>query len=65
VKKSVGSANAIWLRLHNKSHQETQVEQSLEDRKLYAHAEGEARATRRGLWADVNPRPPWEFRQGR
>jgi len=42
-----------------------QAEQSPEDRKLYANAEDEARAMGRGLWADANPSPPWDFRHGR
>jgi len=29
----------------------------------YATAEAEAKAARRGLWADENPMPPWEFRR--
>jgi endonuclease YncB( thermonuclease family) len=33
------------------------------DRQLAA-AEREARAARRGLWADGSPRPPWELRRG-
>jgi endonuclease YncB( thermonuclease family) len=37
-------------------------EQPPNDRKLYAAAEIEARAARRGLWADADPMPPWEFR---
>ena len=40
-------------------------EQSPEDRRAYAQAEVEARAARRGLWADANPVPPWDFRNGR
>lgn len=42
-----------------------QSEQTAEDRKLYADAETEARESRRGLWADANPIPPWDFRRGR
>ena len=42
-----------------------QGEQSLEDRKLYADAEDEARLERRGLWVDENPVAPWKFRRGR
>jgi endonuclease YncB( thermonuclease family) len=34
------------------------------DRRLAA-LEAEARAARRGLWADPNPQPPWEWRKGR
>lgn len=37
-------------------------EQSSNNRKLYDFAEREARAARRGLWADADPMPPWEFR---
>lgn len=37
-------------------------EQPAIDRKVYADAENEARAARRGLWANVEPMPPWEFR---
>jgi endonuclease YncB( thermonuclease family) len=29
----------------------------------YLDAENRARSRRAGLWRDVNPRPPWEFRQ--
>lgn len=31
------------------------------DRSLYA-IQGEAKAARRGLWAEANPTPPWEWR---
>ena len=34
-----------------------------DDRRLLA-LEAEARAARRGLWADANPIPPWEWRHG-
>lgn len=37
----------------------------LKDRPLYARAEQEARAAKRGLWQDESPQPPWEFRQAR
>lgn len=37
-------------------------EQPAIDRKVYADAENEAKAAKRGLWADVEPMPPWEFR---
>jgi endonuclease YncB( thermonuclease family) len=40
-------------------------EQTAEDRASYAAAEEEARAFRRGLWKDVNPVPPWEWRKNR
>lgn len=38
-------------------------EQSASDRKAYADAENEASAARHGLWADVEPVLPWEFRR--
>ena len=31
----------------------------------YVAAEAEARAARRGLWADKAPLPPWEYRKSR
>jgi endonuclease YncB( thermonuclease family) len=37
-------------------------EQSVVDRRLYESAEDGARAARRGLWADPDPVPPWEWR---
>ncbi len=40
-----------------------QKELSRENRKLYAQAEDEARANKRGLWQDKNPMPPWEHRR--
>ena len=40
-------------------------EQSANDRKLYDFAEQGARAGRRGLWADAEPVPPWEYRHGK
>lgn len=30
----------------------------------FAEAEKEARAAKRGLWADANPTPPWNWRRG-
>jgi endonuclease YncB( thermonuclease family) len=40
-----------------------QKELSPEKRKLYARAEDEARANKKGLWQDKNPMPPWEWRR--
>lgn len=37
-------------------------EQSSRDRVLYGQAQDDARSSRRGLWADAEPQPPWEFR---
>ncbi|MDV7394253.1 thermonuclease family protein, partial [Arthrospira platensis SPKY1] len=38
-------------------------DQTPAERSAYAAAEQEARAARRGLWADPNPVPPWDFRR--
>jgi endonuclease YncB( thermonuclease family) len=38
-------------------------EQTPEDREVYARAEAEARAARRGLWLDPNPTEPYQFRK--
>lgn len=38
-------------------------EQSAVDRVLYEDAERQALSRRRGLWADANPVPPWEWRR--
>jgi endonuclease YncB( thermonuclease family) len=43
-------------------YKQYEQEQSPNDRKLYDFAEKEARAARRGLWADADPLPPWDFR---
>ncbi len=40
-----------------------QKELSVENRKLYAQAEDEARANKKGLWQHKNPMPPWEWRR--
>lgn len=37
-------------------------EQSVADRAAYAQAEELARTERRGLWADADPIPPWDWR---
>lgn len=39
------------------------LEQAPEDRERYAKAEHEARGARRGLWADLEPIPPWDWRR--
>ena len=46
-------------------YKEYQREQSPTDRALYARAEDEARARRRGLWIDPSPTPPSQFRRDR
>jgi endonuclease YncB( thermonuclease family) len=38
-------------------------EQAPQEREEYAGAEEGARASRRGLWVDPNPIPPWEWRK--
>lgn len=40
-------------------------EQPAIDRKVYADAENEAKAARRGLWSDAYPVPPWDFRHNK
>ena len=39
------------------------ADQTAAEREQYARAEREARAARRGLWADPHPQPPWAHRQ--
>jgi endonuclease YncB( thermonuclease family) len=56
--EQVRAGFAWWYREYAK-------EQSLEDRASYAAAEEDARASRRGLWRDAQPVPPWEFRRTR
>jgi len=46
-------------------HRRYALEQSAEDRKRYEAEEQTARQNRRGLWADKEPVPPWEWRRGR
>lgn len=46
-------------------YRQYQREQSPNDRKLYEAAEDAAKAARRGLWRDVDPTPPWDFRKAK
>ena len=46
-------------------YKEYEREQTSHDRKQYDLAEQNARAESRGLWAESDPVPPWEFRHGR
>ena len=50
-------AGLAW---HYKKYQK---EQTPEDRVLYAHAEDQAKADKRGLWLDLDPIAPWDFRK--
>lgn len=43
-------------------YKQYQREQSPADRIVYAQAEEQARAAKRGLWADADPTPPWDWR---
>jgi len=44
-------------------YKQYQREQSADDRIFYIRAEELARNENRGLWVDVNPTPPWEWRR--
>lgn len=49
-------AGLAW---HDKEHL---TEQPVEDQQRYAHAERQARLRRLGLWAQIRPLPPWQYR---
>jgi len=51
------SAGLAW---HYKKYSS---EQSPDDRVQYADAETVARKERLGLWRDINPVPPWDYRR--
>jgi len=53
------AAGFAW---HFKQHAK---EQRRDDRERYAAAEEQARAAKRGLWADPAPVPPWEWRRAK
>ncbi len=44
-------------------YKQYQRDQSLADRAAYAQAEDEAKISKRGLWKDANPVPPWDWRR--
>lgn len=52
----VAAGMAWWYRKY-------QSDQTARQRRDYEAAEGAARATGRGLWADKDPTAPWEFRR--
>lgn len=52
----IRSGLAWWYRQYAR-------EQSPEDRSIYAEAEEGARKKKQGLWSDLEPVPPWEFRR--
>jgi endonuclease YncB( thermonuclease family) len=52
-------AGLAW---HYKGYQR---EQSPRDRTAYAQAEEKARDERAGLWRDLAPQPPWDYRRER
>lgn len=53
------SAGMAW---HYKAYMR---DQRREDRELYAKSEDKAKREGRGLWADNNPLPPWDFRKAK
>ena len=52
-------AGLAW---HYKKYQN---EQTPDDRYIYSKTEIEAKEAKRGLWADPNPVPPWEYRKAK
>ncbi len=59
VNLSLVSSGFAW------HYKEYEKEQSLTDRVRYSREERDARDARRGLWVDVNPVAPWDFRKSR
>lgn len=53
------AAGQAW---HYKEYQQEQLE---DDRHAYAAAEGSAQVARLGLWSEVAPIAPWEFRRSK
>jgi len=44
-------------------YKQYEKEQTIDDRVAYAHAEEQAKAARKGLWLDLDPIPPWDWRR--
>jgi len=55
--EQVKAGMAWWYRDYAK-------EQAAADRITYEQAEAMARQQKLGLWREINPMPPWEFRHG-
>jgi endonuclease YncB( thermonuclease family) len=55
--RSMVASGFAW---HNKPFARSQASA---DREAYTDAHDQARAARKGLWADENPSPPWDFRR--
>lgn len=53
--KAIEEGHAWWYREFART-------QSSDDRALYETAENQARATRKGLWQQRNPKAPWKWR---
>lgn len=45
-------------------YKQYQAEQVAKDRALYNDSEIQARSTRKGLWSEPDPTPPWDYRKG-
>ena len=56
--EQVRAGFAWWYREYAK-------EQAADEREVYELAEKAARETKRGLWAESKPVPPWEWRAAR
>lgn len=52
----------LGMAWHYKAYEK---EQSADAQKVYADAENEAKAARLGLWADLVPVAPWDFRHNK
>lgn len=46
-------------------YKDYQRDQSADDRQIYADTENKAKIIKRGLWSELDPVPPWEWRKSR
>lgn len=61
-----GDANLAQIRAGMAWHYKRYAsEQARDDRAAYAKAEDEAKREGRGLWADKDPIPPWDWRRSK